>query len=421
MIQLIMINILKSSILGSFGISILIILKRFPFKKYTKSFNYYIWLSVLFVMITPFKISIYLPEKLATFYYHKYIKTSTSLSNFTDMSSNVLYDYSSNNIDILLILFYIWILGVIVFITYNLFNYWSFSKKVRSLSKIVYDENINSIYSNLLLSLNIKRNIPLYYCKDISTPLGVGVLKPIILLPRVDYSDEEITWILKHELLHHKRYDIIYKIFLLITITLHWFNPLVYIMQRLINHDCELSCDEAVLKNCNIEERKKYALTLVDSIRINKNNNLKNSISTGFNNKKILERRLENMFNLKLRKKGFATATLIGVLSISSIISIKAFAKEDITESPIDTMSSSLPNDKINLNKNNFNTNKDIKSQTVYVYRYTYENAPQDIRDKYEKNCASIGIKPSNDDTIEIFMGLTLEDVAKFKKTHQIP
>ena len=127
------------------------------------------------------------------------------------------------------------------------------------------------------------------------------------------------------------------------------------------------------------------------------------------------------MFNLKLEGKGFATATLIGVLSISSLLSINAFAKEDTTESPIDTVSSSLSSDKINLDESNVSTNKGMRSQTVYVYHYTYENAPEEIRKEHEENCASIGIKPSNDTLIGVFMGFTLDDVAKFKEMHQLP
>lgn len=38
-------------------------------------------------------------------------------------------------------------------------------------------------------------------------------------------------------------------------------------MLRIVNFDCELSCDEIVLENSDIESRKFYAITFIDSIK----------------------------------------------------------------------------------------------------------------------------------------------------------
>lgn len=64
------------------------------------------------------------------------------------------------------------------------------------------------------------------------TPMLMGLLKAQIVLPRSDYSAEELRLILRHELFHFKRKDIFYQLITLIFVSLHWFNPAVHIMAK---------------------------------------------------------------------------------------------------------------------------------------------------------------------------------------------
>lgn len=343
-------NILQTSLIGSVGVIILIVLKKSLFKKYTKAFNYYIWLTVIAVMVIPFKIPIYVSKRLSNTLQHlpKVIRTENIFYNTKFVSEINLIDGNNyfRNIDIFNIMFYIWISGVVIVILYNFFTYLYFINKVKQLTEEISDLNINNIYPNLILELNIKRKIPLWFCKDISTPLGTGILKPFILLPVATYSSEEITWILKHELIHHKRWDMLYKILLISAVAIHWFNPLIYILLKIVNYDCELSCDELVLKKSSFRDRKEYALTLVDSIRLNKNNGLKSRISTCLNNNEILERRIKNMFDLKMKRKGMVTGGIIAIVATSSLISFKTLAQEFPGKLPSTTVTSGSASNK---------------------------------------------------------------------------
>jgi len=71
----------------------------------------------------------------------------------------------------------------------------------------------------------------------------------------------ERRYILLHEQIHIRRKDYIIKILAFLILSIHWFNPLVWIAFRLMSKDMELSCDERVLKEMD-ENIKKLMLLL---------------------------------------------------------------------------------------------------------------------------------------------------------------
>ena len=74
----------------------------------------------------------------------------------------------------------------------------------------------------------------------------------------------DICLILHHELVHYKRKDIWYKWLFQAALCVHWFNPLVYLFSHKFNVDCELACDETVLKLLSEEGRRAYGNVLLD-------------------------------------------------------------------------------------------------------------------------------------------------------------
>ncbi|HEY8500917.1 MAG TPA: M56 family metallopeptidase, partial [Clostridia bacterium] len=94
------------------------------------------------------------------------------------------------------------------------------------------------------------------------TPFVLGLINPRIYLP-VGLSKEEQNYILIHEQTHIRRKDHVIKTLAFLIASIHWFNPLVWIVFRLMNTDMELSCDERVLKVMNKDIRKPYANSLL--------------------------------------------------------------------------------------------------------------------------------------------------------------
>ncbi len=96
-------------------------------------------------------------------------------------------------------------------------------------------------------------------------PLTYGCLHPVILLPQKALWDggQELEFILQHEFMHIRHYDGVLKLVMTAVLCMHWFNPLVWIMCRVMNQDIELACDEAVLRSFGEPAKAKYAMALI--------------------------------------------------------------------------------------------------------------------------------------------------------------
>lgn len=99
----------------------------------------------------------------------------------------------------------------------------------------------------------------------VHTPMLLGLLHPVIVLPAGmgEKSTKVLRDLLMHELVHARRQDLVYKWFVIVVSGLHWFNPLMYFIRRQIGRCCELSCDEAVIRKMNNDERRHYGETLL--------------------------------------------------------------------------------------------------------------------------------------------------------------
>lgn len=113
---------------------------------------------------------------------------------------------------------------------------------------------------------DIPLKIRLLISDRIFTPLAAGIIHPVIIFPRFFIPDNTLylKYIITHELTHIKRFDNLWKIIILFTLCIHWFNPLVWIMYILFNRDLEMSCDEKVLSVYGNSAKKDYAYALIN-------------------------------------------------------------------------------------------------------------------------------------------------------------
>jgi beta-lactamase regulating signal transducer with metallopeptidase domain len=103
----------------------------------------------------------------------------------------------------------------------------------------------------------------LYRSPLAEAPMVAGLLHPAIYLPHRDYTPEQLSHILRHELCHWRRGDVGIKWCASLAVCLHWFNPLVYLLRRELDRSCELACDEAALRGLDAAGRQAYGETLL--------------------------------------------------------------------------------------------------------------------------------------------------------------
>lgn len=157
-----------------------------------------------------------------------------------------------------------------------------------------------------------------YQNKRVGTPFVLGFQKPILILPKRDYENISFSLIFKHEYQHIKAHDNWYKMFLLITRCLLWYQPLAYLLCHIGFMDVEIACDEAVVGNEEIKVRTEYAQTLIDTLKWKSED--KNAIwSSYFNNSTgIMKARIKAIMD-KERKWNWLAYFAIAVLILQTV------------------------------------------------------------------------------------------------------
>ena len=155
---------------------------------------------------------------------------------------------------------YIWITGIGVFLIIIIMSYAIYLIK-RKKNSIVMEKN--SVLTDVKEELKIRRNIRVRMSPEVGSPMLVGVLFPVVYMPCKEIPQDMMRMVFLHELTHYKRKDLLIKWFALFVNSVHWFNPLTYLLCANLSEACEVSCDMEVTKNMNEEEQKLYMKTIL--------------------------------------------------------------------------------------------------------------------------------------------------------------
>lgn len=250
-------------------------------KRYSARWRYFVWLIIAIRLVIPFNIT--LPEapiNVQTPMANVYVGVNTNTVEMQQVSvtgDDVSYTVDEsgetsvinegntnkqNNVPLIDVLEKVWLVGAILFIGYHLINYGLFRNVINKDATEVSIE----LTQELQREMNLK-NIPrIIISKKVLSPMLIGFIKPLVILPQIKYSAQELYMILKHEFMHYKRRDLWYKLLLIIANGIHWFNPIIYIMVKKANRDLEYACDDDVVKNEEKEYRKDYSRIILESM-----------------------------------------------------------------------------------------------------------------------------------------------------------
>lgn len=209
-----------------------------------------------------------------------------------------------------MVLFIVYFTGFAVSAVFFAVFYIKSRKKFRASLPIV-----NDFLSNWTQNNKLMRPISIRFSENTTTPLTYGLLRPVILLPSGTNLDneQELSFILAHELVHISRFDAITKVLITIALCVHWFNPFVWVMYFVFNRDIEISCDEAVIKMFGASSKKGYALTLINMAERRSNPPLYTSFS-----RYAIEERIHAI--MKIKKKSIFGAIIALMLTTTTLI-----------------------------------------------------------------------------------------------------
>jgi beta-lactamase regulating signal transducer with metallopeptidase domain len=153
------------------------------------------------------------------------------------------------------LLFFVWTLGTIVCLIYLFYSQILYRRCLYPF--LICDWSGHKILSGVLKRCNAS-DIQVCIVPGVS-PSVSGIFRPILVLPDLELSEEELYFICRHEIEHYRNHDLWMKLFLEVLICVQWFNPLVYILKRELELAFEVSNDQVVIKECSPMQEIAYA------------------------------------------------------------------------------------------------------------------------------------------------------------------
>ncbi|GAA4751905.1 M56 family metallopeptidase [Flavisolibacter ginsenosidimutans] len=255
----------------------------------------------------------------AVLYYQNHSSTYAFFENTIPHSNNIL--------NVCLFSASVTYLLLLVFPAFRLFKNWQFVQSIKKEGLEKADLRYRLFVQKIAAHLGIVKKVKLVVSSLVSSPVTVGYLKPMILLPVAamnQLSTAQVEAVLLHELSHIRRYDYLVNFIVSIIHTLLYFNPFAKLFMNAIEADRETCCDELVLQFGY--DKVGYASAL---LQLEKLSGRHKALALAAAGKQNLLTRIEKIVGME-KKKAFRfvqiiplAAALICILLFNSVLIIK--------------------------------------------------------------------------------------------------
>lgn len=317
--------LLITSLAGSALAVVISLFRPITKKIFGYSWHYYIWLCVLFVMLMPVRFNVNPPS--APSITTQTVQTQqTAVSEQTETTENIVQTDKAQKSQLLQkatviwdriiynrinILAYLWLIGAIALMLLNVVQYVRLNIKIHKKSEIIPCPETGE-YTDRKITVRVWENV--------ASPFMTGVLRPTLILPKTELSSEQLHNILRHEMTHFMRCDILYKWFAEFVKCVHWFNPIAWYVSKQIAAECEISCDMSVTKNMTDSEKMSYISTILSLLPTGKSKQLPLTTQMA-SSKKILKRRFIMIKNKKTTSRFMSViSAVIAVVMLSTTV-----------------------------------------------------------------------------------------------------
>ena len=352
-----LLNLLKTSLLGALAILLMLVSKPLWRERYRAKARCWLWLALAVFLLFPVDFSVKnapvqaAPPQDYTLFVGTDKTTIQSTDNlFGDMAeksgqtSTQVRDSiiarpvtdpaqkTTRYIPVTTILFYGYLAGAAAFLLYEGIAYARFRRTVRRWSGSVTRGDYRALLQETSLSLNVAAP-KMLICEAVTTPAVTGLFRPTLLLPHERYELPELRYILRHELCHLKRRDMLFKLVLLAANAMHWFDPVVYLMLRQADEDIELACDSAATDDLDRAERAAYSRTLLAAVQ----SNVRALPATTCFGSTVerLKRRITNVLGAQ-KKRGLGVVALVLALTLTAGCAVSWGERGKKNDAPFD-------------------------------------------------------------------------------------
>ena len=258
MVEFVIVSTLERSIKSTFFIMLVLLTRKTLNVKSIKWADIILW-SILFIyLLFPFSILIQI-EGLEKYVILQYLlKPFVLISIYIKMFVQEV-GYILSNLNQLMV--------TSILLIYTEVQVTKRNKALRNSVRIELDSRIEELVN----SFRLKRRVQIYINDSIKVPITYGVICPkIIIQSQVLEDNSLLKYVIIHEMIHIKKFDIVLTHIKNLIACLHWYNPFILVASRYMEDDLELLCDKLVIQRVGdtIKNRKEYCLSMLRLVEL---------------------------------------------------------------------------------------------------------------------------------------------------------
>lgn len=250
----------------------------------------FILLRTLIPINFPFTISVYFKKLLFPIQYFLNLKIGDS------------------NLSVAVVLFITWLIGC----CYNLVKLiWQYMQYPRYLRPFLLKDRKNHPLLDKVLQKNAPSSLQVAIVPLQCAPAIWGLHNPILILPNIPLTEDELTHIILHEVKHYINHDLWLKFLLNIVICFHWYNPFIYMLNQKLTLAFELSNDEILLRDYTDEQKISYAECIIKMSNMHNSEKIVSNALTFTTSKKSVLRQRVHFILSEYSNKNMSAKNLI--------------------------------------------------------------------------------------------------------------
>lgn len=291
----------------------------------------------------------------------------------------------------------IWVIGALITTIFSVIKLIKTHRFIQRWGMEVDDEKKKLFIQ--LVNDKLLNNIKLIQCDTNLYAFTYGLFNPVIVVNK-NVSIQDFKYIIKHELEHIVSKDYLFNSLMLVSLSIHWFNPIFWIFSKQLTKQMELKCDECVHQDLAIDQKKEYSqtiLTIAKQLRLNESNYLLSSITQ----KKLIKDRIQTIFSDKeMRFKTVIQVSVVLIIIVLGTFNLLTDTVESILIKPLEyakLYSFNISEDKISV----YEIKNDLSKNYLKDYMIQLSGNEESF-DDYLKNYGEKKLMIYNDTTTQV-------------------
>ena len=334
MIDRIFITVLLLSISGFVFCTVFFPLEKYAYRLTTAKTMVFVNTVALFSFVIPFYFIVSLFDRSEDYFGGYRTLVFEDVSNYEGVvgairEMGVVEHFSS-----------IWLLGAIFFFIKFVCKYIFLLHKVRANKFYMKDDDTWAKIFNRLKDEKHVQSVKLVFCYAIFTPCSVGIKDKFIVIPASmmnAFDEEEMEFILEHELYHVIHRDLPRKLLVMLLSCLNWFNPQFRALRINLSDWLEAATDEAVTEGFAFKKKLRYSQLIAKVMELERAGRAAAGFSVNFRGERAKKNIRRSMKIMQEKKKtGVFGKTVVVSVALLSLAFGNVAAKA--ADTPINQM-----------------------------------------------------------------------------------